>query len=80
MDHQYDILQQCKVQYKCIHCIGSTQVYYYYYYYYYYFLWLCSLAPAMASFSQCFVITHNGEPESVGLLWTSDQFVAETFT
>ena len=25
-----------------------------------------------------FLITHNGAPQSVGLLWTSDQFVAET--
>jgi hypothetical protein len=27
-----------------------------------------------------FLITHNDPPQSVGLLWTSDQFVAETST
>jgi hypothetical protein len=27
-----------------------------------------------------FVITHNDAPQSVGLLWTSDQLVAETST
>jgi hypothetical protein len=27
-----------------------------------------------------FVITHNDAPQSVGLLWTSDQIVAETST
>jgi hypothetical protein len=27
-----------------------------------------------------FVITHDDAPQSVGLLWTSDQLVAETFT
>ena len=27
-----------------------------------------------------FYITHNDTPQSVGLLWTSDQFVAETST
>ena len=27
-----------------------------------------------------FVITHNGAPQSVGLLWTSDQLVAEIST
>jgi hypothetical protein len=30
--------------------------------------------------SQGFLITHNDAPQSVGLLWTSDQFVAETST
>jgi hypothetical protein len=30
--------------------------------------------------SRGFLITHNDAPQSVGLLWTSDQFVAETFT
>jgi hypothetical protein len=30
--------------------------------------------------SQGFYITHNDAPQSVGLLWTSDQFVAETST
>jgi len=27
-----------------------------------------------------FYITHNDTPQSVGLLWTSDQLVAETST
>jgi hypothetical protein len=27
-----------------------------------------------------FVITHNDAPQSVGLIWTSDQLVAETST
>jgi hypothetical protein len=30
--------------------------------------------------SRGFVITHNNEPQPVGLLWTSDQLVAETST
>jgi hypothetical protein len=30
--------------------------------------------------SRGFLITHNNAPQSVGLLWTSDQFVAETST
>ena len=30
--------------------------------------------------SRGFSITHNGAPQSVGLLWTSDQLVAETST
>jgi hypothetical protein len=30
--------------------------------------------------SQRFLITHNDVPQSVGLLWTSDQLVAETST
>jgi hypothetical protein len=30
--------------------------------------------------SRGFVITHNDAPQSVGLLWTSNQFVAETST
>jgi hypothetical protein len=29
---------------------------------------------------EVFVITHNDAPQSVGLLWTSDQVVAETST
>jgi hypothetical protein len=27
-----------------------------------------------------FEITHNDAPQSVGLLWTSDQLLAETYT
>jgi hypothetical protein len=30
--------------------------------------------------SRGFLITHNDAPQSVGFLWTSDQFVAETST
>jgi hypothetical protein len=30
--------------------------------------------------SRGFIITHNDAPQSVGLLWTSDQLVAETST
>jgi hypothetical protein len=30
--------------------------------------------------SRGFLITHNDTPQSVGLLWTSDQLVAETST
>jgi hypothetical protein len=30
--------------------------------------------------SRGFVITHNNAPQSVGMLWTSDQLVAETYT
>ena len=30
--------------------------------------------------SRGFEITHNDAPQSVGLLWTSDQFVAEAST
>jgi hypothetical protein len=29
---------------------------------------------------QGFLITHNDAPQSVGLLWSSDQSVAETYT
>ena len=29
---------------------------------------------------EVFYITHNDAPQSVGLLWTSDQLVAETST
>jgi hypothetical protein len=27
---------------------------------------------------RCFLITHNNAPQSVGLLWSSDQLVVET--
>jgi hypothetical protein len=30
--------------------------------------------------SRAFLITHNDAPQSVGLLWTSDQLVADTST
>jgi hypothetical protein len=53
-------------------------------------LWLCSPARAMASCGSAaqrglwpprprgFLITDNDAPQSVGLLWSSDQLVAET--
>jgi hypothetical protein len=47
----------------------------------FFFLWLCS--PAWGLWpprSRGFLITHNDAPQSVGLLWTSDQLVAETST
>jgi hypothetical protein len=47
---------------------------------YYYFLWLCSPVRVMASsFTRFRDHTHDA-PQSVGLLWTSDQLVAETST
>jgi hypothetical protein len=46
-------------------------------------LWLYFYSP-VAGFSllvfRGFLITHNDAPQSVGLLWTSDQSVAETST
>jgi hypothetical protein len=38
----------------------------------------CGPTRAMASYSRGFLITHNEEPQSVGLLWRSNQLVAET--
>jgi hypothetical protein len=56
-------------------------------YKYFFFLWLCSPAQAMASCRRLwpprprgFLITQNDALQSVGLLWTSDQLVAETST
>ena len=40
-------------------------------------LWRCSPTRAM---DPSFLITNNNAPHSVGLFWTSDQFVAETST
>jgi hypothetical protein len=37
----------------------------------------CGLLPPR---SRGFVITHSDAPQSVGILWTSDQLVAETST
>jgi len=45
-------------------------------------LWICIHSP-LAGFSllfRGFLITHNDATHSVGLLWTSDQFVAENST
>jgi hypothetical protein len=42
-----------------------------------------AIAMASAMASSCprgFLITHTDEPQSVGILWTSDQLVAETST
>jgi hypothetical protein len=42
-------------------------------------LWLCSPSWAYDLLVYRFLITHDA-PQSVGLLWTSDQLVAETST
>ena len=52
---------------------------------YYCLIVFLALQPTVVVFSQppCFrdfLITHNDAPQSVGLLWTSDQSVAETST
>jgi hypothetical protein len=57
----------------------------YYYYYYLLSLLLFSLALQPSAgygllVKRGFLITHNEAPKSVGLLWTSDQLVAETST
>jgi hypothetical protein len=46
------------------------------------FLVFCATAPSGPGppHSRGFQITHNYAPQSVGLLWTSDQLVAETCT
>jgi hypothetical protein len=60
--------------------------YIYYYHYYYFSLYLCLFLALQPSAgygllaTRGFVITHNDAPQSVGILWTSDQFVAETST
>jgi hypothetical protein len=46
----------------------------------YYFVWHCSPARAMVSSFTRFRDHTNDPPQSVGLLWTSVQFVAETST
>ena len=33
-----------------------------------------------SAYSWCFYLTHNDAAQSLGLLWTSDQLVAETST
>ena len=45
-----------------------------------FFLWRCGPTRSVASHSWIFYITHNDPSQSVGLLWTSDQLVAETST
>ena len=49
--------------------------------YEFFFMALTAQSRAMASsFLRFFEITHNDTPQSIGLLWTSDQPVAETST
>ena len=45
-----------------------------------FFLWRCGRTRAMASWFMRFHWSHNDSPQSIGLLWTSDQLVAETST
>ena len=47
----------------------------------FFFLWRCDPTRVMASsFLRFLDHTHNDAPQPVGLLWTSDQLVAETST
>ena len=51
------------------------------YFYSYFFYGACSpIAGYGVLILEVFEITHNDTPQSVGLLWTSDQSVAETCT
>jgi hypothetical protein len=59
---------------------GNFKSYNIIYYYYYYYFWHGSPERAMSPRPRGFLITHNDTPQSVGLLWTGDQFVAETST
>jgi hypothetical protein len=52
----------------------------YYYYYYYLFSLALQSSVGYGLVSRGFVITYNYASQSVGLLWTSDQLVAETST
>ena len=52
----------------------------YIYIYIYFLLWRCDPTPVTASSFLRFLDQHNDAPQSVGLLWTSDQLVAETST
>ena len=47
---------------------------------FFFFLWRCDPTRVMASSFLRFLDQHNDAPQSVGLLWTSDQLVAETST
>jgi hypothetical protein len=63
------------------HLSLSYSHYYYYYYYYYYSLSGSAAQRRLLSpRPRGFLITHNDAPQSVGLLWTRDQLVAETST
>ena len=53
-------------------CLTLRRLMSYIYIYIYIYIW--------STHSWCFSITHNDAPQSVGLLWTSDQLVAETST
>jgi hypothetical protein len=59
---------------------GTPESYKQYYYYYYYYCVIIFSGPAaqrgLWPRSRRFLITHNDAPQSVGLLWTSDQLVA----
>jgi hypothetical protein len=56
----------------------------YHYYYYFSYLFIFSGSAAQHRLwpprSRGFVITHNDAPQSVGLLWMSDQLFTETST
>ena len=58
----------------------SLYIYIYIYIYIFFFLWHYGSAQAMASSFLGFLIINNDTPQSVGLLWTSDQLVTETST
>jgi hypothetical protein len=80
-------MQTCKVYVLYIQNIYIYIYIYFYIYIYIYWhynpLWVCILQPtsaAIASRVWGFLITHNNMPQSVGLLWTSDQSIAETST
>jgi hypothetical protein len=60
--------------------VGFYVYYYYYYYYYYYFSGSAAQRGLWPPRSRGFLITNNDAPQSVGLLWTSDQLIAETST
>jgi hypothetical protein len=50
-----------------------------YIYIYFFFFWLCSPSGLRSPRPRGFLIKHDA-PQSVGVLWTSDQFAAETST
>ena len=68
-EEEYMFMWRHKTWFSC------TTFFYYYYYYY----TVASSGPGPPH-SQGFWIWHNDSPQSVGLLWTSDQLVAETST
>jgi hypothetical protein len=64
---------------KFVHYLLFNQVFFFYWRYIP--LWVCILQPSSGLCPprvRGFLITHNDAPQSVGLLWTSDQSVAET--